>query len=293
MVVKGRGWLALLALLAACGGGTVAVLDSVQAPADPAPAPAPAVQPPAASAPSAPAPVVSAPEIVATQWAVSGPVVLREDWAAPKLGGWIAQDQRPCAGGVDDPGSGPVSRFGLDPDGWSIFNPDVGRGAFAPAPGGLAIDSLQQSTGFALLSGLDLDPARPIKLTGVIDVQPDEGAMLSLALHNGEGNYRSAGLAWSGGQLHLLAIAPCYPLVVGQVEPGARLLAIEYHPAHGWRISVDGRERYAEPIDYRNNRLRGQPRAGWWAVNHLAEARKGPGRVRGLLGPVTVQQGPL
>jgi hypothetical protein len=68
---------------------------------------------------------------------------------------------------------------------------------------------------------------------------------------------------------------------------------VEYHPAHGWRITVDGVQRYAEPINYRANRLQGPPRPGVWAVNLSAEVGNGPGRVRALLGPLTASQAPI
>lgn len=276
-----RAWLAMLTLLAACGGGGVAIVTAV------APAPVPAAAPPTASVP---AQTASAAEVITTAWSANWRTVLAESWGDPKLGGWIRQDHEPCRGGLADPGSGPVQRYGVPADGWAVY---AGAWAdFRPAPGGLAIDSLQHAGGgIALLSGLDLDPARPVRITAVLDLQPDDGAWVGLAVHNGEGNYREGGFAWYGGQLRLLVHAPCYVVNVGAVDPGPRLLATEYHPAHGWRVSVDGVSRYTEAIDYRANRLQGQPRAGLWAVNLTAEATPGTtGRVRALVGPLTVQQ---
>lgn len=272
-----RALLCTLALLAACGGGGV-VAVSVQAPAAPAPV-ASAAQPSA-----------SAPDIVTPAWSANWQTVLAESWGAPQLGGWIRQDHAGCTGGLSDPGSGPARQFGVGPTGWAVTGvpSDI-----TPSAAGLVIDSTQPGPGWgvALLSGLDLDPARPIRLAGVVDLQPDEGAWVGLAVHNGDGNYREGGVAWFGAALHLLVHAPCYVVNVGPVQPGARALAVEYHPAHGWRVSVDGVSRYTEPIDYRGNRLQGQPRAGVWAVNLAAESRQiSPGRVRALLGPVTVQQ---
>lgn len=278
--------LALALLLAACGGGGVAVVvATVPGPAAPAPV---AVAPPGDTTAPTPAP----PQIVTPAWVASWQPVLAESWGAPQLGGWIRQEHAPCAGGLADPGSGPVQRFGVPAGGWAI---GAGTAAdFTPTPEGLRIDSTQPGAGWglALLSALDLDPARPIRLAGVVDLQPDDGAWVGLAVHNGEGNYREGGLAWFGSALYLLVHAPCYVVNVGAVQPGARLLATEYHPAHGWRISVDGVPRYSETIDHRNNRLRGSPRAGVWAVNLAAEAgHTSPGRVRALLGTVTVSQG--
>ena len=275
-----RSALAILVLLAACGGGTVAVINAV--PAEPA-ASAPDVQAPAASAPE---PAASAPE-ASPSWAT---LLWREPWERLAVGGGIRREQHPrCPESGTDPGSLPETSFGVAADGWVT----VGAVDARVSAGHLLIDQVQAGGGWALLHGTLLDHTKPLRVETTIDLQPDPGAWLGITLHAGEGDYREIALHEADGALVVGTWAPCFVRwAVAPVQPGPRAVALEYHPPPGdicWRYYVDGQLVLAERCDDRGAQLAGPPRVGLFAVNLRAESQHGfAGRLRATVGPINV-----
>ena len=157
--------LVILALLAACGGGTVAVVIATppQPRASEPAASAPAVQAPAASAPdaaaSAPEPAASTPA-ASPSWAM---LLMREPWERLTVGGWIRREQHPpCPDSGADPGSFAETAFGAPAAGWA----PVGNVVAGVSDGHLLIDQVQTGGGWALLHSTLLDHTRPLRVAG-------------------------------------------------------------------------------------------------------------------------------
>lgn len=283
----------VLVLVAACGGGTVAVITAV--PAEPA-ASAPAAGKPAAQAPAASAPDVgaSAPETAASAPAASpswAALLMREPWERLSVGGWIRRDHAPCAGREADPGSFAETSFGVPAGGWA----PVGNVVAAVSDGRLLIDQAQSGGGWALLSGTLLDHTRPLRVETTIDLQPDPFAWLGITLHAGEGDYREIALHEADGALVVGTWAPCFiRWALAPVALGARAVALEYTPPPAevcWRYYVDDALVLAERCDDRGAQLDSAPRVGVFAVNLRAESQHGySGRLRAVVGPITVME---
>lgn len=279
-----RGLLALLlAVLAACGGGAAGPVALVVQQATPAPS-APAVQAPASAA----EPAESAPSAAAASWVQ----VWREDWPSLRLAGWVSSDTGSCTAGSEaDPGT--ASSFGAwtKPDAWASVGYPSGAATIGQA---LAIDDTQTVQGWALLSGTTFDHTRGIRLTGVVELQPDGGSWLGLTLHHGEGDYRELSIYEDGGRLRLGTWAPCFiRWALADVPAGPRALAIEYTPPPAsicWRYYLDAVLVLAERCDDRGAQLDGPPRVGVFAVNLRAEAMHLTSRLRETVGPLSVWQ---
>ena len=280
-----RASLVILALLAACGGGTVAVIT--------APPAGPAASAPAASAPDVQAPAASAPEPAASTPAASpswATLLWREPWERLSVGGWVRREQHPrCPESGTDPGSPPEASFGVQPDGWVT----VGAVDARVSAGHLLIDQVQTGGGWALLHGTLLDHTRPLRVETTIDLQPDPGAWLGITLHAGEGDYREISIYESGGALTVGAWTPCFVRRdLAPVALGTRAVALEYTPPPAevcWRYYVDDVLVLTERCDDRGAALDGAPRVGVFAVNALAEHERGySGHLRAIVGPISV-----
>ena len=285
--------LVILALLAACGGGTVAVVIATppQPRASEPAASAPAVQAPAASAPdaaaSAPEPAASTPA-ASPSWAM---LLMREPWERLTVGGWIRREQHPpCPDSGADPGSFAETAFGAPAAGWA----PVGNVVAGVSDGHLLIDQVQTGGGWALLHSTLLDHTRPLRVETTVDLQPDPGAWLGITLHAGEGDYREIALHEADGALVVGTWAPCFiRWALAPVQPGPRAVALEYTPSPAdicWRYYVDDVLVLAERCDDRGAQLDSPPRVGVFAVNLRAESQHGfAGRLRAAVGPITVR----
>lgn len=302
--------LAAAVALAACGGHVAApeplppiaepappvVAAPVAAPPEVAPRPVvPAPQPQQPETPTVPAPaapVASAPApIVVVDLPPASPSwadLWREDWAAPRLSGWVRHNPPGCAGQLGDNSilSGPAN---IPPGAWA----SIGRvSGVTFASGLLSIDDTQAAGGWALLSEATFDHAKPLRLTGVVDLAPDAGAWLGLTLIQDESDYREIALYESGGSLRVGLWAPCYVQDLAAVPSGPRALALTWHPTDGWAFEVDGVTIHREPIDHAGAALVGRPRVGVYAVNIGAESRRlSSGRLRATVGPLRVSTG--
>lgn len=257
-----RAALLAAALLAACGGGGDAtfVVQVPQAPereqAQDAPLPGPTVA-----------------------WA--------EDWSSESWGGWVRHAPIRCSTEAD-PQTGETGAQVLGR--WGFINEAAARRAISlAAGGGLRIDYPGHTVGFALLSAQRFDRGRPWRLSGEVDLRPDDGAWLGLTLIHGEGDYREIALRVHGRELWAWLYAPCHVRALAQVPPGARLLALDYDPDDGWRYWVDGVQLHHEPMGSNGADLVGDPRVGVYVVNVLAEAGLvDAGSVHARLGPLAV-----
>jgi len=267
-----------LAVIAACGGGLA--LDDGVINAPPTAASGPAAQ---ASAPP------SSPQVPPAPAAPAWVDVLREDWAAmPALGGYTrAGDYPPC----HDPAWRPVGMPApVVPPGaaWVPFGaPPKGLGW---AQGALLIDDEQQpGQAWAIVHAQPLPHDRAVRISAVVDMHPDPGAFLGLALWDGEGDYAEIALYAPGGDLRVGWWTPCSWRDLAAAPPGARALQLVYTPPPAetcWVALVDGVQVHAEPCSARSA-LVGPAHLGIWAVNLDAEARrKSSGRVRASVGPV-------
>lgn len=303
-----RHLIALAAVvIAACGGAPAPDAAPppqapVQAPtAPPAVVPAPTVPPPppvpipaASAALPAPTPGDSAPLVVNPPAAGPSWVDLwREDWAAFKVAGVVLQPVIDCRGGPADPGGGEVSAAFQDGARWGIFG-NLSTAVVKAEGGRLMLDSWQaeQWSGFALLSAARFDPAVSLLLEGTIELQPDDGAWISLPLIAGEGDYRQISLRADSGQITADLGAPCYYRPLATFPPGPRRLALEWRPGEGWRYSIDGVLLHTEAASHAGASLVGPPRVGIYVVNVGVESRRLPaGRVRATVGPLRVSTG--
>ena len=278
-----RSALAILALLAACGGGTVAVVIATP--------PQPRASEPAASAPAVPAPAASAPasapEVIATQW--------RTSWAgAWTVGGTIVQPVITCpASGADPESLEGRAQPGTAAD-WMTFGDAAHAlaGIAGVTDGRLMLDSLQtrELGGWALLSAARWAPDRPLRLETVIDLT--EG-WISAPLIAGEGDYRQLSLRVVEGGVRAELGAPCHWQLLQTYPPGPRALALEYTPAADicWRYYVDGALLAEERCDHLGAPLTGPARAGLYVVSTDVErGRLTSGRVRAVVGPITVME---
>lgn len=306
-------WLTPLAavVIAACGGAA--------APGDPVPPQAPAqapTAPPAAvpaptvpSRPAEPLPAASAALPPPTPPAASAPVggnppaagpswaeLWREDWAAPVMGGVVVQPVIDCRGGPADPQAVETWASLAAADTWALFGDraHVKAGLVSATGGQLVVDSAQdaQAGGWAILSARRFDPAVSLLLEGTIELQPDDGAWISLPLIAGEGDYRQISLRADSGQITADLGAPCYYRPLATFPPGPRRLALEWRPGEGWRYSVDGVLLHTEAASHAGANLAGPPRVGIYVVNVGVESRRLPaGRVRATVGPLRVSTG--
>lgn len=296
-------WRSLLAALAvsACGGS--ALPPAVQPPpAMPASAPvavapvadpvvvAPVADPVVVAAPVPVLPVASAP-IGVVDLPPPSPAwvdLWREDWAAPALGGWVRHNTANCQGGQADQ-SLRAGASNVAPGAWADFGRVNGR---TFAQGALRIDDTQTAGGWAMLGGTTFDPDTPLRLTGLVDLQPDDGAWLGLTLIQDESDYREIALYEDRGALRVGLWAPCYVRDLGPVALGPRLLALEYRPGDAWLYRVDGVLLHTELVGYMGAALIGRPRVGIYAVNIGAESRRlSFGRLRATIGPLAVSTG--
>lgn len=308
--------LLLALLLTACGGGGPAPDDrapaTVQTPAiavagDPAAAdtgPVAPVAPPVATTtpPSAPVPAVGDPAQPAGPSGPSGPVadtpqaapvLWREEWAAPVMGGRVGQPIIDCAGGETDPQTGETWANMSAGDTWATFGAQSQAlaGIVSATGGALVLDSAQaaHAGGWALLSAVRFDPAVSLLLEGTIELQPDAGAWISLPLIHGEGDYRQISLREDNGQITADLGAPCFYQVLGTYPPGPRRLALGWHPINGWTYSIDGVLLHTEPITHNRADLAGPVRVGLYVVNVGVEAgRLSSGVVRATVSPLRV-----
>lgn len=261
-------------LLMACGGGQSVGLSAP--PVDAVPIPGP--QAPASASQGAPA---------AALWS--------EDWRrplAPRLGGRVVHTVLDCQGRTADPERPAPSSFAAGYE-WAPF-PAVVRGV-TWEPGRLLIDDLQRpGEGWALLAHWTTPPDRPVRLTGVLELQPDRGAWLGMALIADESDYRALAMRWHGAELWAYLYAPCYAQPLARLEPGPRSLALDYTPPPApdcWRYRVDGQLLHTESCAHAGAPLQGPARPGIYAVNVEAEAGLlDAGRVRASVGPIQVQQ---
>lgn len=284
--------LAALALLAACGGGGSA---------GPAAAPPPVVSPAAssvaggqASAPT-PGPTASAPlpEIVTPGGGQGWRQAWVEPWSEPvALGGWVRHSSLHCRGGVTDPDLAPEGSFAAGVN-WAAFNGPIGN--LSAHAGALHIDSRQDVAGYALLTNRTWPVDRPLAVQATVDLQPDNGAWLGLALISDETDYRELAL-YTDYQVPGRASAgvwhPCMvEWGIGSWAPGPRTLRLEYTPGAEvcWRHYVDGALLAWERCDRPGAPLVNPARVGLYIVNLLAEGQRVPGYVRATVGPITVE----
>lgn len=275
-----RGLLALLLVLAACGGAVAPVVLVVQQ----------AEQ--AASAPAASAPdVVQAPASTAAP-APSWRELASEDWTRPVFGGYVrAGDYSGCVGQADQDVAMPAP---VVPPGatWVTIGPMAGASWSA---GTLTVDSMQTpGAGWAIAHAQPLPFDRSIRVSAVVDLQQDAGAWTGLTLWDGEADYREVALYWRHDGLRVGWWAPCYWRDIAPVPPGARALRLTYAPPPAstcWTAHVDDALVHTESCTHAGAPLVGPPHAGLWVVNLDAEAqRTSAGRVRASVGRVLVEQ---
>ncbi len=311
--------LLLALLLTACGGGGPAPDDrapaTVQTPAiavagDPAAAdtgPVAPVAPPVATTtpPSAPVPAVGDPAQPAGPSGPSGPVadtpqaapvLWREEWAAPVMGGRVGQPIIDCAGGETDPQTGETWANMSAGDTWATFGAQSQAlaGIVSATGGALVLDSAQDAHagGWALLSAVRFDPAVSLLLEGTIELQPDAGAWISLPLIAGEGDYRQIALRAEGQRIVAELGAPCYSRRLADYPAGPRHLTLQWQPGSGWSYSVDGVLLHTEPVSHAGADLAGPVRVGLYVVNVGVESRQlAAGRVRATVGPLRLSTG--
>jgi len=271
----GRGWLAIAGLLAACGGGGVAVV-AVQTPAG---QPAPAASAPAAPAASSPA----------SAWSV----LWGDSWADLAVGGTINPAPITCRDESDPPDSFMGQVAPAQGARWAVFGHPA-PAAYALAGGRLQVDSLQtRSTGgWALIGAQALDATKPLRLQTTIDLHPDPGAWISAPLLADEGDYRQISLRAVGDRIHADLGAPCYWAPLASYAPGPRAVMLEYTPPPAdvcWRYYVDGLLLAEERCNHKGAALRNNPRAAVYVVNVGVESgSQEQGRVRATVGPITV-----
>lgn len=218
--------------------------------------------------------------------------VWTEDWQQLNVGGWQRIEQRQAPAGMDDPGAGLWSWFGVPANGWSMIGD---RGHVAASAGILSISSPQTvGQGVALLSQRRFQRAKGVHATCSVELMPAPGAWVGLTLYVGEGNYREIGLAWMDGRLVATLHAPRYYQVLdASPGPGGHRLGIEYLPGGGWRLLLDEVVIYTEAPGYRNNALQADPCVAIFAVNLEVEAKRmEKGEVVARVGPVVVYEGP-
>lgn len=243
MTVACRALLVVALALASCGGGG----DAARVPAPP--------EVPREQAQDAPPP--------------GSTVAWAEDWSSESWGGWVRHEPIRCST-ESDPQTGEISAQVLGR--WGFINEDAARRAISLADGGLRIDYPDHQVGFALLSADRFARTQAWRLSGAVDLRPDDGAWTGLALIHGEGDYREIALRVHGDQMWAYLYAPCYVRALAQVPLGARVLALDYDPADGWRYWIDGVQVHHEPIGFNGASLAGDARVGVYVVNVLAEA---------------------
>lgn len=292
-----RYWLSfLVVVLVACGGYVAAPeVAPIVPPVVIAPAPAAsepgkpaAVVPPVElvqPAPEPPAPPASAPltPTFTELW--------REDWLAPVMGGYVIQPIINCAGSINDPQTAETFSQFANSDSWATFGDRAQiRSDIASATGGaLVLDSAQDAArgGWAILSAARFEPSVQMVLEGTIELQPDQGAWISMPLIAGEGDYRQISLREDNGQITADMGAPCYYKRLATYPPGPLHLKLGWHPITGWTYSVDGVLLHSEPVDHANADLAGPVRIGIYVVNVGVESRRqASGRVRANVGPL-------
>lgn len=292
-----RAWLAVFAVVLVACGGYVATADAPVVPPESAPPVAvlPPTPEPVSPPASAPEPIVLITEpIVLTP----EPIVLpppspawvelwREDWSAPVIGGWVRHNGANCQGGQSDQ-SLLAGVSNVAPGAWADFGPVAGR---TFASGAMRIDDTQRTGGWAMLNGTTFDHTEPVRLTGLVDLTPDDGAWLGLTLIQDESDYREIALYEDRGALRVGLWAPCYVRDLGAVVLGPRLLGLEYRPGVAWLYSLDGVLLHTEPVDFMGAALIGRPRVGIYAVNIGAESKRlSSGRLRATVGPLSVSR---
>ncbi len=214
-------------------------------------------------------------------------------WAAsPRIGITIDHPQPDCKGSTADPEVPLYDGFvGVDPASadWALIGAVEG---WSVDGGQLRIDSRQFHGGWAMNSYAAFDPARPLRLSGTVALQPDSGAWLGLALIVDESDYRELALYENAGAGHVGIWAPCHLRPLGAVPAGARRLSLVYTPPPAvtcWRYYVDDQLRYEEACAHDGAPLRGRPRVGLYVVNVRAEVEANNGQVRASVGPLTVE----
>lgn len=272
--------LAVVAMVSACGGG---------APGQPIPeiTAGAAVSKPGDTAQAAvsetPKTAVSTPDQAPT-WSA----IWAEDWRAPVLGGWVQHNAIRC-GGQADPDQVAPGSFSAGAT-WSPFGQVEGL-SFTSS--GFTVDDTQHGAGWALLSHQAHDHRKPLRLAGVLQLQPDPGAWLGLTLIGDESDYRELALYESGGQLRVGLWAPCYWRDLQAVGPGPRRLALAWTPGSGWAYELDGKVIATEAADHLGAALVQPARAGLYVVNIGAESGRLPsGRIRATVGPLTIEARP-
>lgn len=206
--------------------------------------------------------------------------VMSEDWSAPVFGGWVRHAVLRCAGPADP--DFPRGRE-FQPAGatWSHFGSSAGSAW--PDAGKLRIKAYSAG---AVLAWPTFDHTRPTRVSAAVDVAQADGAWVGLTLIQDESDYREIALEWHGDQLWVELYAPCYAKRLERVEPGPRVLTLEYVPDQGWWYVVDGDDVHFEPITNLGAALVGPPRVGiYWHVH-----RQRPGPVEATVGPVVVEQ---
>lgn len=260
--------------VAGCGGGEKPPPPVVKAPVLLASTQVPAVVLPAAEPTPEPVSVPTEPVLAHPAWRVEW----SQDWKTSAIGGWTRVEGKWCQS-VDDPGF--VSRNDLPVGDWTAIGPV----AATMDDGHLVVDS---TSPFALVSGRTFDVSVPLRAEAVVDLTPDKGAWVGLAVWNGEGNYREIGISSDGKGLRVVMNAPCYVVGLQPLDVGPKFMSIEYDPAIGWSMSVDGVV-YEEKIGYRANTLLGPSNVGLWFVNLDGERGGSDRLVRAKVGPVTVR----
>lgn len=217
--------------------------------------------------------------------------LLVEDWKELRIGGWIQfvpeYVARP-ADSYDDFGGSVRRAFGVPKNGWAA----IGVSPLKVEDGWLLCDQKQFSgSGFAIIHDQVFDRTKELRVTTIIDLQPDEGAWVGLCFYNGEGNYREIGVTCQKGVLKAIMHTPQYIEVLNAINEGPHEFALIYLPEGGWVMQVDGVTVYEEVKGYRNNMLLANPSLGLWLVNLEVESRNmSEGMLRSKIGPVIVSQ---